>query len=94
MEENLDDLWNGALSRIREGQYSLDDDKEIRDVLDNVPEYSDVIPKSVVTGLWFIPMFLEWQTKRVVEKSPDMEREYRILTSWVIERVGQILGDP
>lgn len=94
MEKELLDLWDGALSRIREGSYTLDDDAAIRAVLNKVPEYQDSIPKGVVTGLWFLPMFLEWQTRRVLEKQPAMEHEYGLLTSWAIERVGQILGDP
>jgi hypothetical protein len=54
---------------------------------------NDKIEISVVKYIWFIPLFLEWQTDRVAEKTANLA-SYKELKSWVIEKIGELLGNP
>lgn len=91
---DLEGLWAGPLSDIREGRFSQSLDDEIRRVLSREFERGEFIPASLAKTLWFMPLFLEWQLERVIEKSPSEDVRYRTLLSWVTERVGEILGNP
>lgn len=92
--ETLEELWLGPLTRAREGRFTLEDDRTIRNVLESLDVgRSDVIPKKLVTQLWFIPQFMEWQTDRV-SYNVDNYNGYAILCSWVGARIGELLGEP
>lgn len=94
MNTSLEEIWDGPLSNIREGIFSTDEDVEIRESLNSIGKFEEIIPLEVVKYLWFMPMFLEWQLKRIAEKSPDNIKMYYDLMSWVTEKVGDILGNP
>ena len=94
MVETLEELWLGPLTRARDGRFTLEDDRMIRRVLESLDVgKSDVIPKKLVTQLWFIPQFMEWQTERVSSHA-DNYNGYANLCSWVGSRIGVLLGEP
>ena len=94
MENTPESIWDGPLSRIRDGIFSTGEDEEIRYFLNSLPNYEQYIPKEIARCLWFMPMFLEWQVKRVAEHSPENLPLFYQLSSWVTEKVGELLGNP
>ncbi len=92
--DELDQLWSGPLSDIRDVKFSAEHDQQIRQVLSKNFVFQDSVPLDVVRHLWFMPMYLEWQTERISEYLPNEDQRYRKLTAWVFERVGEILGYP
>ena len=90
----LEGLWSGSLSRARDGIFTTEDDRIIRETLGAVDiGEPDLMPRAFVTLLWFMPQFMEWQISRVAERT-NLDQEYRNLCLWVSERIGEILGNP
>jgi hypothetical protein len=55
-------------------------------------EEHDLLPRRLVTLLWFIPLFMEWQTERVTKTFPP--EEYQAARTSVETQVMRILGVP
>lgn len=69
--EELEQAWDvdGFLGRLRTGEFSLDDAQEFLALLSEVDLGKEqVVPKRLVSLLWFLPSFLAWQTERVAER--------------------------
>jgi hypothetical protein len=90
----LEALWDGPLSDIRMGIFTFAHEREIRITLTNIQGGdSEFLPRRFVSLLWSMSTFMEWQIRRVGERS-GLDQEYRNLSIWVFERIGEILGNP
>jgi hypothetical protein len=84
---------DGFFGKVREGNFDEDHGEQ---VLAKIREFNfkaiSAIDKRLVALLWYIPLFLGWQTKRVAEKGGDVvayERfEDRMLT--VLQEGGNV----
>jgi hypothetical protein len=83
----LEELWNNSLSRARDGVFTTQDEKNIRNILENIEgEGAVTITREVAKLLWFIPQFMEWQIDGVANKT-CLDQEYRNLCSWDNDRI-------
>lgn len=92
----LEDAWEieiGFLAQLRDGIFSetlytafLHMLKEIR------IEEEELLPRRLVTLLWYIPQFMEWQTERVAD---TISKEKYLLKRGLVENeLERILGVP
>ncbi len=94
--EQLDAEWDadGFFDRVRNGDY---DDTRAKDILKMLRainlEKDDLLPKRLVTLLWYLPSFLEWQVERVVEKGGNKSAYERFITD-VLNTLEEVLGTP
>jgi len=94
--EQLNELWEldaGFFGLLRRGIFDEAEYEHALDVLKNWRnDGSDVINKDVVSGLWFIPVFMERQKEITCEKySP---KKYFAAQEEVIDALAGILGYP
>jgi hypothetical protein len=52
-----------------------------------------MVPKRLVSLLWYLPSFLAWQTERIAEKDGDRAAYERFVTE-VFNALEQALGVP
>lgn len=94
--QRLESEWedDGFLGRIREGSYSKDEGQKFIALLKeiNISENTQV-PKRLLSLVWYLPSFLEWQKERVKEKSSDSAAYERFVTD-VLNCLEQVLGVP
>lgn len=87
------ELDTGFLGQFREGYFDQDGFERIVKLLKAIPRNDDPMPKRLVSLLWFIPQFLEWNTERVagpIPRSKSLEEKI----AQVSNEVGDILGYP
>jgi len=82
-------LWN-----VRQGCFSLDDAQKFLSFLKQI-ELDDnaQIPKRLLSLLWYLPPFLEWQKERVQERSGNRAAYERFVTE-VYNTLETVLGVP
>jgi hypothetical protein len=82
-------LWN-----VRQGCFSLDNGQKFLSFLKQV-EIDDnaQIPKRLLSLLWYLPPFLEWQKERVGERSKNRAAYERFVTE-VYNTLETVLGVP
>jgi hypothetical protein len=93
----LESLWlpdTGFFWRVRQGHF---DPTEFEHALRTVKaisirEDSD-LPRRIVSLLWYIPLFMHWQTERVRERGGDSAAFERAATAMTTE-VERLLGVP
>ena len=97
MIETLESEWEpdvGFFWQIRQGIFA---ENEFRRALATVSsiEISDshVIERRVVSLLWYIPLFMHWQTERVAEAGGNVE-SYAQAVSAMTNEVERLLGVP
>lgn len=95
--EALESEWSpddGFLWRIRQGQYVAEDfDRALKKVSTiRLPEDADM-PRRVVSLLWCIPLFMQWQVERVQESKGDVEA-YRSAIAQMTNEIERLLGVP
>jgi hypothetical protein len=93
---SLEELWsepNGPLFRIRRGHFNDQGSKLILDTIKNIPMISGDVPIRLVSLLWYMPLFLEWQIERVEENGTD-SKVYRIFVNQITNEIERILGIP
>lgn len=93
----LEALWDsdcGALWRLRQGEYS---EKELQDVaaLLSTIDLGDkqMLDKRLVTLLWYMYPFLEWQSTRIAEAGGDLV-SYERIANQLRSEIERILGVP
>src|ERR1700734_3834223 len=96
LTERLEHEWDvdGFLWNIRQGRFSLDDGKKFLSFLKQI-EIDDnaQIPKRLLSLLWYLPPFLEWQKERVGERSGN-QAEYGRFVTEVYNALETVLGVP
>lgn len=87
------DRPDGLLARIRSGDFDPDVASDFLESLRVIEVEGPKISADLVRLIWFLPLFLEWQQERVLEKS-GIDKEYKDFTSRVFDEVHRILGMP
>lgn len=95
--EALESEWSpedGFFWRVRQGHFAPNDfERALRKVLAiNIAEDANV-PRRVVSLLWYIPLFMQWQVERVQENKGDVTAYAKAITAMTNE-VERLLGVP
>ncbi|MGY8711281.1 hypothetical protein RAD16_36595 [Bradyrhizobium sp. 18BD] len=94
--EQLETEWNadGFFDRVRNGDYDAIRGQAILAVLRAIEiGDDDMVPKRLVSLLWYLPSFLAWQTDRIAEKGGDRAAYERFVTE-VDNTLEVVLGVP
>lgn len=93
----LESEWSppgGFFWRARQGDFRPDDFRRALSVVAAVhPPEAGGIPRRLVSLLWYIPSFMQWQTERVRESGGDAEAYVRSAAIMTNE-IERILGVP
>ncbi|MEX8505364.1 hypothetical protein [Leptothrix ochracea] len=92
----LDSEWDtgGFFDRIRDGNYDTRQAQEILKILCAIKvDEDELLPKRLVTLLWYLPSFLGWQVERVVERGGDKAAYERFITE-IHNALEEVLGTP
>ena len=93
----LEKAWaepNGFLYRIRNGNFDLEGRSEFLATLDRLcPQKEKMMPRRLVSLLWYLPLFLEWQRDRIL-KAGGAIKEFDQFINDVQSRLEDILGVP
>lgn len=92
----LEQAWEpGVLSDLRQGIFRQDACSALVEELRsfNYSKQTVQIDRNVVRLLWYLPLFLSWQTDRIRDQGGDVE-EYRRFENAVATEVERILGIP
>jgi hypothetical protein len=88
---NAYDEEHGVLGRLREGQFDRAGAQRLLSVLGELELGEGPIDRRLVSLLWYMPLFIEWQTSRV----PDSDRQdVSNLAAEVISILERVLGVP
>jgi hypothetical protein len=85
---------NGFFWRIRQGHFA---NCEFERALGKISAISiaeeSEIPRRLASLLWYIPLFMQWQTERVRKAGGDVEAYLKAVTSMTNE-IERLLGVP
>lgn len=94
--EYLDCAWDreGFLGGIREGKFVIEDGKKFLSALEAIQiDEEALVPKRLVSLLWYLPNFLEWQSNRVQKISGNLDDYQRFVVS-INNALENVLGVP
>jgi hypothetical protein len=95
--KSLENEWSkegGFLGLLREGTFSEDALLRLLQLLDRIDfGGQEVIERRLVSLMWYIPRFMEWQKERLEENGISSERVDAAITE-VENRLEEILGVP
>jgi len=89
------DLDNGFFGRLRQGQFDAAGHSRCKQSLDRIRrdvQNTDVVSRRLVSLVWYIPLFMSWQTERV--RGSLGPQEYQRMTNEIQTIVQEILGVP
>jgi hypothetical protein len=93
----LDDEWDqddGFLGRLRAGVFDRAGYERFLGLLRSIETNGDTFDRRLIEALWFVPLFMEWQTERL-EKTSGMTRvEYGNYKDEVVNAFYKVLGLP
>jgi hypothetical protein len=96
--EFLESAWNdpnGVLVKARDGEFSPVEGKAFVERLRRIEiGPGSEIDRRLVSLLWYLPQFLEWQTERVTQSDPTVALPYMQFSNAVLELVSNVLGVP
>jgi hypothetical protein len=79
---------------VRQGRFDEDKLQRVLRVLSEISLPEDAcLPRRLVSLLWFIPIFMEWQVDRVNEMAGDPVR-YRRAVGGITGEIERLLGGP
>lgn len=85
---------NGVLWSIRTGHYDPGDGDRFLELLKSIRfSEEEPIPRRLVSLIWYVPIFLEWQRARIRETGADSE-SYCLFVDQVCNEIESILGVP
>ena len=93
--ERLDAEWDmdGFLGLLRDGEFIPDRAESFLALLNEIViSDEDLLPKRLVSLLWYLPSFLVWQEERVAVKG-DVAA-YKRFINQVCNRLEDLLGVP
>jgi len=94
----LESSWSdedGFFYQLRAGNVKPESVDKLIDQLGSFnPENDSMLPKELVSMIWYIPIFMEWQTERVAQNGDLQKGEYENIKSKVQSAVEAILGIP
>lgn len=96
--ESIEAEWSlaeeGFFWRIRQGIFVAEDfDRTLKKLSDISIKEDTEISRRLVSLLWFIPIFMEWQIDRIREAGGDMEA-YMIARTSITSEIERLLGVP
>ncbi|HTV42881.1 MAG TPA: hypothetical protein VMF08_20110 [Candidatus Sulfotelmatobacter sp.] len=89
------DLDNGFFGKLRQGQFDWECYLRCRDILDRIrceAGQGENISRRLVSLVWYIPLFMGWQTERV--KGSVDDQEYQKAANEFQTKIQEILGVP
>jgi hypothetical protein len=94
----LEGIWqspDGAMFLLRQGRHDTDRIDEVVRLLRSIElsETDALLPRRLVSLLWYMPAFMEWQVERVIEGGGDADA-LRTQTVEVLNQLERILGLP
>lgn len=92
----LDAEWDesGFFCQLRDGIYDESQALNVLNILRSIHICEDdLLPKRLVSLLWYLPSFLSWQSARVVEKGGDGEAYEKFIVE-VHSILEDMLGTP
>ena len=93
----IEDTWrepSGFFYRLRQGHFDEEAFSDGLVLLASLEQSEDeTISKRLVSLIWFIPLFMDWQTPRVIESGGSLET-YRQAVIIARNQVERILGLP
>jgi hypothetical protein len=92
----LDLQWDseGFLGQLRDGHYVPDAGRDFLELLKQIEiKENDLIPKRLVSLLWYLPIFLLWQADRIYESGGN-STEYKLFVNQVTNILEDRLGVP
>ena len=95
--ERLGAAWDaktGFFWHVRQGVFDEQTFEETLKIVSSIPaSEDDPLPRRLVSLLWYIPRFMEWQIERVRDRSGDVNA-YQKATNRMASEVERILGTP
>ncbi|MBG6206057.1 hypothetical protein IWQ49_000704 [Labrenzia sp. EL_126] len=103
MQANIDEIirileveWDvdGFFYNVRNGRFDPVKGQEIVAILQNIdPGKGKLLPKRLVSLLWYMPVFLDFQDDRVNEQGNDTA-EYEKFRNQIVCALENVLGMP
>ena len=92
---DLEQFWenSGFFGRIRSGIFDEDCAERVIDFLTNLQLTGTHINMRIVSLIWYVPLFLEWNRERVVNAGGS-DAEYRAAATRIQSAIQSILGLP
>ena len=94
---DLEAYWNDGslLEAARHGIFRADEADTFLELLRSIAIGDhELVPKRLLSLLWYLPLFLEWQKERVSEVSPGHIIDYVRFVTEVINILEGVLGVP
>jgi len=95
--ESLEYEWsleNGFLGLLRAGEFSNNGLARLLGVLDTIDlDDQKIIDRRLVSLLWYMPIFMDWQRERLEENGVDLVKLDSAITE-IDNRLEGILGIP
>ncbi|MDI1447601.1 hypothetical protein [Polyangium sp. 6x1] len=95
--EALESEWSledGFLGQVRQGRFSAEDFQRALGRLAAMSIEEDAeVPRRLVSLLWYIPIFMQWQVERVRELGGDVAT-YTSAIQLMTNEVERLLGVP
>lgn len=94
--EWLENEWDadGFLGKLRMGHFSATEGERFLSALRSIEIGQDeLIPKRLISLIWYLPSFLEWQRERVVERGSDKYQYVQFVNS-VVNALEDSIGVP
>jgi hypothetical protein len=94
--EKLENEWGseGFLGKLRRGEFSpVAADAFLNLLQKSKLQEEAVYPRRLVSLLWYLPSFLDWQKERVVKMGGSL-RDYEYFITAVHNQLENILGVP
>ncbi|UGX95778.1 hypothetical protein G6321_00011810 [Bradyrhizobium barranii subsp. barranii] len=94
--EQLETEWNtdGFFDRVRNGDYDATRGQAVLAILRAIKIGDEkMVPKRLLSLLWYLPSFLAWQTERIAEKGRDRTAYERFVTE-ILNTLQEVLGVP
>jgi hypothetical protein len=91
----LESAWDleGFLGCLRDGEFDNDLYHEFILLLRSISFDEDaLIPKKVITLLWYIPLFMDWQLERI--QNVISSKDYNLKKTSIENELERILGVP
>jgi hypothetical protein len=95
--QNLETHWDtdGFLDAVRRGNFVSSDADGFLGLVRGITIGEDEsVPKRLLSLLWYLPSFLEWQKERVAEVSPAQKLAYERFVTDVHNALEKVLGIP
>lgn len=93
----IEAVWepdDGAMWKLRQGDVDAHGIEALLRILERMEvAENDMLPRRLVSFVWYLPIFFEWQRERVAERGADM-KAFQVLSNRVVAAVQRVLGVP